>query len=161
MILEFAIAAAMTLPKHYHLVTFDNTTSHRKSCVVGTVVYKRHQEDDDWHVTLIDGKQKKLVAEIIPELPFVPPDKNDKVLICGIASKDEHHGGTSCTLSSTGRRSMNRPNVSPGVVMAAVGAFLIITAILIDYGITAAIIGTGVSLLIGAVIYTIATIESY
>jgi hypothetical protein len=56
---------------------------------------------------------------------------------------------------------MNRPNVSPGVVMAAVGAFLIITAILIDYGITDAIIGTGVSLLIGAVIYTIATIESY
>jgi hypothetical protein len=92
MILEFAIAATLTLPKHYHLVTFDNTTSHRKSCVVGTVVYKRHQEDDDWHVTLIDGKQKKLVAEIIPELPFVPPDKNDKVLICGIASKDEHHG---------------------------------------------------------------------
>lgn len=92
MIPELIVAAAtLALPKHYHLVTFDNATSHRKACVVGTVVYKRKQEDEDWHITVINDKQTKLVAEIIPELPLVPPDKNDKILVCGISGRDDHH----------------------------------------------------------------------
>lgn len=91
MIAEVLIAATLTLPKHYHLVTFEKTTLHRKACVVGTVVYRRQMDDEDWHVTLINERQTKLVAEIIPELPLVPPAKGEKVMVCGIASKDEHH----------------------------------------------------------------------
>jgi hypothetical protein len=91
MISAALLVASLALPKHYHLLPFDQITSHRKACTIGTVVYKRKQEDEDWHITIINEKQKKLVAEIIPELPLVPPLKGDRVLVCGISGTDDHH----------------------------------------------------------------------
>jgi hypothetical protein len=50
--------------------------------------------------------------------------------------------------------------VSLGVVMAIAGALCLITATVIDDGVTAGLIATGVAFLVGAIIYTISHIES-
>lgn len=60
------------------------------ACVVGPVVYKRRQQDGDWHITLDNGKAK-VVLEIIPAIPLPVPAKGDVVKACGIVRIDKHH----------------------------------------------------------------------
>jgi hypothetical protein len=91
--LLLALALSNTPPaKPYWMVTFDKVLSHTKVCAVGTVVYRRRMKDGDWHITLVNNKGDKLVTEIIPELPIVPPKKGQKILACGVSRRDYKHG---------------------------------------------------------------------
>lgn len=66
------------------------TTTWTHVCTRGPVVYRRKMADGDWHITLDDGTAK-VVAEIIPALPFDPPRKGQRVEVCGIARYDKRH----------------------------------------------------------------------
>lgn len=80
----------------YHLVTMEKipTTRARKVCVQDvTVTYTRKQtRDGDVHVTVQDTKGRKLVLEIIPELPMETPAKGATIRACGILGYDKYHG---------------------------------------------------------------------
>ena|SRR5688572_8614683 len=63
-------------------------------CVIAPIVYKRKQQDGDWHLTLaktIKEIEHKLVIEIIPMIPLEVPSKGQIVKACGIRRFDEHH----------------------------------------------------------------------
>jgi hypothetical protein len=62
--------------------------THVETC--GQVVYVRHQQDGDWHVTLAIGTVK-VVAEIIPLIPLEPPKKGAWVTVRGIRRFDGEH----------------------------------------------------------------------
>lgn len=87
----FTQPALPSVPAPYRLLTFDTVLRHTKACVIGTVVYRRKMKDGDWHITLLDDKQRKLVTEIIPELPLIPPRKGMEILACGISRPDDRH----------------------------------------------------------------------
>jgi len=78
--------------RKYHVVSMDKlaTTRWTHVCVTGPVVYRRKQQDGDWHVTLDDGKAK-IVLEIIPLIPLPVPSKGQVVEACGISRVDPGH----------------------------------------------------------------------
>jgi hypothetical protein len=90
---ELALAASILVAKPYRLIAdYDKVPVHSKVCAIGHVVYRRRMVDDnDWHVTIIDSKGKKLVLEIIPEIVLEAPKKGDKILACGIGRYDVKH----------------------------------------------------------------------
>jgi hypothetical protein len=67
-----------------------STTARTHVCTVAPVTYVRKQKDGDYHVTLDDGRSK-VVAEIIPQIPFPPPKKGQRVKVCGITRYDKWH----------------------------------------------------------------------
>lgn len=73
-------------------VPFDKVLTHPYVCVDGLVTYVRKQADGDWHITLDDGKGRILVTEIVPQLPFPPAKKGQRVRACGVSRPDERHG---------------------------------------------------------------------
>jgi len=78
----------------YHVVTVEKipTTTGRKVCVEGvTVVYRRKQQDGDWHITVTDRQGRKLVLEMIPELPLSVPPMRRMITACGILGFDKVH----------------------------------------------------------------------
>lgn len=91
--LELAFAASLFIAKPYRLIAdYDKVPIHSKVCAIGTVVYRRRMVgDNDWHVTIMDGKGKKLVLEIIPEIALEPPPKGLEILACGIGRYDVKH----------------------------------------------------------------------
>lgn len=91
MIAEILLSSLLVAPP-YRLVPFDKVLRHTKACAIGTVVYRRKMKDGDWHITLINEKQEKLVTEIIPELPLAPPSKGMTILACGVSRHDTKHG---------------------------------------------------------------------
>jgi hypothetical protein len=60
-------------------------------CTTGVVSLRRREEDGDWHLRISDAPSF-IVAEIIPEIPFVAPLKGQRVRICGIRRFDTAHG---------------------------------------------------------------------
>lgn len=59
---------------------------------IGTVIYIRKQADGDWHLTLMDPPApEKLIAEIIPAIPFPVPRKGQRIRVWGIARTDREH----------------------------------------------------------------------
>lgn len=76
----------------FHPVPLDrvkaSTWTHIQTC--GPVVYVGKQRDGDWHITLDNGKAK-IVLEIIPELPMVPPRKGQTIIAKGISRIDRGH----------------------------------------------------------------------
>lgn len=87
------LLAADAPGRGYHAVALDKLAASQWThvCVTGPVVYRRHQEDGDWHITLDDGRAK-VVLEIIPLIPLPPPAKGDVVTACGITRQDKEHG---------------------------------------------------------------------
>lgn len=81
------------LERTYHAVPLERIASTRWThvCTVGPVVYVRKQPDGDWHITLDNGRAK-VVVEIIPAIPLTAPRKGNRVHVCGITRRDEHHG---------------------------------------------------------------------
>ena len=78
----------------YHTITVEKILQsyHRKVCVEDvTVTYRRRQKDADWHITVVDAKGRKLVLEIIPELPLPLPQVGRSIDACGILGYDKYH----------------------------------------------------------------------
>lgn len=90
----FLIALALVLPDtraYYRLSLKDLATSTRTHVeVTARVVYVRHQDDGDWHLTL-EQDGVKAVAEIIPAIPFPVPKKGQRCTVRGIARYDRWH----------------------------------------------------------------------
>jgi hypothetical protein len=76
----------------YYTLPLDQiaTTSRTHVCTVGRVVYKRKQQDGDWHITMSNGTVK-VVLEIIPGLEMEVPSKGTVIRACGITRWDRRH----------------------------------------------------------------------
>ncbi|HXG88755.1 MAG TPA: hypothetical protein VNJ02_10500 [Vicinamibacterales bacterium] len=64
--------------------------------MTATVVYRRKQQDGDWHLTIaktVKGVEHKVVVEIIPLIPLEAPRVGQVVKACGISRIDRGHGG--------------------------------------------------------------------
>lgn len=62
-------------------------------CVTGTVRRPLREKDGDVHVRLCnDSGVLCIVAEIIPQLPMLPPRDGQRVTACGITRFDHYHG---------------------------------------------------------------------
>lgn len=83
---------AVNARRIYHTVPLDQvaTTTRTHVCTVGRVVYKRKQQDGDWHLTLSNGRVK-VVLEIIPGLEMEVPEKGARIRACGITRWDKAH----------------------------------------------------------------------
>lgn len=80
--------------RRYHVVPLAKmqTThwTHIETC--GPVVYVRHQQDGDYHITLSAGTVK-VVVEVIPAIPLPVPHKGQTIRVRGISRRDEGHHG--------------------------------------------------------------------
>lgn len=80
------------LQRPYHKVALidiaKSQRTHVETC--GQVVYRRKMVDGDWHITLAIGINK-IVVEIIPSIPLIPPTKNTWIIVQGIRRYDEAH----------------------------------------------------------------------
>ena len=86
---QFSDLSGRTFPR-LSLVKLATTASPRAE-VCGPVVYVRKQQDRDWHITLDDGT-RKVVLEIIPELPLPVPKKGHTIRARGVVRFDRRHG---------------------------------------------------------------------
>ncbi len=89
------LLAALLAGRINHPVTIARMQLRRRPthvCLVGLVAYVRHQNDGDIHVTLVNQRNQKVIAEIIPLIPLVAPRKGQKIEVCGITRRDEIHG---------------------------------------------------------------------
>lgn len=59
--------------------------------VCGRVVYVRHQQDGDWHLSVADASGR-IVVEIIPLIPLRVPPRGALVVARGIPREDKGHG---------------------------------------------------------------------
>lgn len=75
----------------YKVYSYDKVHLHPKACAVGKVVYARKMEDKDWHITIIDGMERKLVLEFVPEIEMQRPKKGNLIKACGIGRYDTKH----------------------------------------------------------------------
>ena len=85
------LALLSARPFHYVPLEGMAETRHTHVETCGPVVYVRHQLDGDWHITLDNGKAR-VVLEIIPECPLVPPLKGQTIRAKGISRFDREHG---------------------------------------------------------------------
>lgn len=86
--------SALGAGRTYHRVPLADLPSSQWTHVstVGTVVYVRHQDDGDWHITLMDPPAAvKVVCEIIPAIPVPVPRKGQRIRVWGIARTDKDH----------------------------------------------------------------------
>lgn len=94
MLLELLVVAVQVgaSGRTYHRVPLDQvaTTKATHVCTSGPVVYVRKQADNDWHITLDNGRAK-VVVEIIPLIPLPVPKKGQRIEVCGITRYDAHH----------------------------------------------------------------------
>ena len=67
-----------------------NLWARPRACIEGTVTYVKREDDGDWHCTLEDGG-RKVVCEIIPELPMDPPKVGQRIKVWGIPRWDGQH----------------------------------------------------------------------
>lgn len=92
MLAQSAPVASTLVAPPYRVYPFDAVPRHAKACAVGRVVYRRRMADGDWHVTIIDERERKLVLEIVPELPLDVPRTGMRIVACGIGRYDTKHG---------------------------------------------------------------------
>ncbi|HXI13455.1 MAG TPA: hypothetical protein VNM92_12555 [Thermoanaerobaculia bacterium] len=81
----------------YHTVPIEKMATTRRThvCVTAPIVYRRKQQDGDWHLTIakiVNGVEYKVVVEIIPLIPITPPRVGQIVKACGITRLDREHG---------------------------------------------------------------------
>ena len=93
-----AILSAQPAPgRMYHRVSIEKMwegSSWTHVVTEGLVVYRRKMRDGDYHVTIIDGEERKLVCEFIPALTEHvgrPPSKGARIRVWGIARWDSRH----------------------------------------------------------------------
>jgi adenine deaminase len=94
MIALLLMLAAQPAPgRTYHPVTIERLQRPAPTHVMteGTVVYRRKMKDGDWHVTIVDAQDRKVVVEIIPAIPLKVPTKGQRVRVWGISRADFQH----------------------------------------------------------------------
>lgn len=86
--------SALGMGRSYHRVPLAHVAASQWTHVSteGTVVYVRHQQDGDWHITLMDPPApEKIVAEIIPAIPLRVPRIGQRIRVWGITRVDRDH----------------------------------------------------------------------